>query len=392
MIYVLWFLLGILAYFNKNSKFVTLLITLFILVVFSFSDSIPDLQAYQELYDYGIPHVKEPLYVYLNVLFKDIGISFYLFRFVIVFFALSLIISTIYRYSPYPTFVLYLYTIYPMSIDVVQIRSFIAYAIVFFAFRFLVDFHKEKKVKYILFFFVLIGIATTLHYSCILYSILGLLFFNFGNHKKLFFVLLPLFFILMTSNMNKIVPYVVNILGWGKISNWIDSGKVYGIIHVVRLILSRGLPLLLIVFVTFLKKSAFLKSEKLLDVNIFGSKCIYDKNFKGKMGDCPSQFYEVFVNRLLFASVFLIFLFVFWEIHISTMYERLNRLGLLFSYVLISRQIFCLEIKNKFITHLLLLIMAALCFCSVMFFMENYPGYYFFDAVFRQVMENNTLF
>ena len=83
-----------------------------------------------------------------------------------------LIGKTIIDYSKDPGFVLALYAIFSFPIDATQIRFFIAFSIVFFAFRYILNYLKNKQKRYIIMWLIAFLIAVNIHMSVIVFLVI----------------------------------------------------------------------------------------------------------------------------------------------------------------------------------------------------------------------------
>ena len=388
MAYLIWGILGILAFIKKNNIFITLLLALFILCIFCLNTANPDLVNYIASYN-GYLQYTEPGMLLLESVFRAGEISYPVFKLVLTAVSILAMASTIYRFSPYPTQVLFLYTIYPLTIDVVQYRSFVGYVIVLYAIRFIVAYQSDKKITNILLYVLFVLLATSFHYSCIVYIFLIFLFFNHKKHPFLFFIIIPSIPFLLLLFRVQLVPFVAPIVGSDKVYNWILKERTTYFFQVIRIFARNLAPLLFFLLLKYVKHDAVFKNTTILKPSLFW-KDISSKTIKG-----ISRFYDIAVNRTLFFCVYYItILSIFLELNLSVQYERISRLSLILCAVLISRQIYYVTDKNKPVAQILFLLLFVFYFISIMFFMYVDPssGTTFFDKVFRQVMESNSLF
>lgn len=393
MIYLIWTILGVLSFLKKDNKFISFFVFVFILCIFSFNTTNPDLENYIDSYNGVGVHYTEPIFLLLENIVSTMGFDYVLFRFFVVLSCLCLIVKTIYKYSPYPTFVLFLYTIYPMSVDVVQIRFFIGYSIVLFATGFLLDYQRKKNFKYIIFFILLIAIASGIHYGCVLYSILGLMFLDLNKHKFFYLFFLPFVYIIFVTYLYKLVPVISFVIGEGKLYRWVEKGIITSGLATLRILVNRFMPLLLSLFITYLARSVFFntafKKKVPVGVGMFFSNSLVKFDWSNNI------FFDFRINRCLFVCVYYISLFSILEITKASSYDRLGRLGLLLAAILISRQLYYLNNYNKLMTQVLFLLMFIIYFLLIMCFLsvasDSTQRFLYFDAVFRQVMENNSL-
>ena len=160
-------------------------------------------------------------YGFLNYVSNSIfHLSFFHFRALFTFIGMLIIGRTILNYSPYPALVLALYFIAPFfPNDIIQIRNFMAQAILIFFISKWID---NNKFKYL---FIAIGLSTMMHSSCIYFVIFILLLF-INDEKKLYISVGvgSLFVGILPTLLNKL-PFVSSekiLFYLGKTNNSID--------------------------------------------------------------------------------------------------------------------------------------------------------------------------
>lgn len=178
MQYFLAEVLVTLSIVSKRSRFVFLNLLIFMWVLFGLNSWNADYFGYQQTYNsIGINNAFESYFQEFEIGYKFVcrvaykfGFDYNLFLATFSIIGLLLITSTIFKYTKRRSYVLGLYFLYPFMMDIVQIRNFMAMAIILFAFRYLISNRKVDKIKYI--FFVLI--ASTFQTVGIFYLILVL--------------------------------------------------------------------------------------------------------------------------------------------------------------------------------------------------------------------------
>ena len=391
MVYLIWAILAILSFAKKSSKVVTLLVAVFIACSFCFNTANADLQNYQSAYltDHKFSSF-EPLYQLVGHIFYSHGYSFETFRAFMAIICIGLITSTILRFSPFPAWNLWLYSLCLLTIDVTQLRFFIGYSIVFFSIRFLVDYQIQPNLKDVILFFSLLLLASGFHYGCALYGILGLLFLKIQKRKGFLLAFVPLCLIILSLSFQQLASLVSGIVVPSKVNDWIAAEKDASLRNTLRITLTRAMPLVCACFTSFVvrvKKYARIvgKNENSLGITGTGRLQHFAKLQK------KNQYYDLRVNLCLFSCFLYICVFVILELTVAGQYERLSRLGLLIAAVLISRQIFYLTPFNQIGTQIMMTLIYALYFISTMYFSRSAKTL-FIDSVFRQVMESNSLF
>lgn len=229
LIYILLILNGV--FFKNKIKIYDIFIILFLCLITFFSNDVADFENYEKAYTY----------ISNGNIYNDLGIGWYYlckfgsffnltyieFKIIIIFFSCILIRKTVnyfiddYRYS---TLIWSLYLIYPSILDCVQVRYFLAEAIVIFSIRYLILSNIKNNIKYI----CLILIAFTIHSSSIFYIIL--LFIQlFGKKQKLlnYFIYINIFIIILMKQY--IIRFASLFINVNRIERYFYSDNAVGI-------------------------------------------------------------------------------------------------------------------------------------------------------------------
>lgn len=370
MSYIFLVFSGFLSFMKKNSKIIAVFLVTWASIVFIFSTNNVDLASYQNHYLYG-GGILEPIYVKLEELFKSFGLNYTVLRGFLCFLGFFLITKTFFDLSPYPNICLFLYLLYPFCLDVVQVRFFVAYAIVTFSIRFILNFHKTHKKRNFLFFFIGIAAATGFHYSAVLFIVLSILFLNLKKRTYLIYFFVPVLIIFLLTQLPTFGGLVEAITGSERVSFWLYVKKDITILRIARLILTRGCFFLMLWTWTQTSES----NDLLVNRN---SGIIKKENILSE-------------NQILLLSYIYISLYTVLELTIAGDYERLNRVATVIGGILFTRQIYLANPRNKRSMWFISVLAYILLFLSVMFGMGNVDGRYI-NAVFRQVFENNPLY
>lgn len=122
-------------------------------------------------------------YMFLNSLGYDVGLTYSEFRFVSTLLCMLVIAIVVYKLTHNIALVLIMYLIYPFTMDVCQVRNFIAEAVLLVATYF---FASAGKKRYVI-FAAFILLATSIHKAFVLY--LPFIFFFYArSQKKLYFI------------------------------------------------------------------------------------------------------------------------------------------------------------------------------------------------------------
>ena len=372
MSYILLAFSGILSFMKKNSKLIALFLITWASIIFIFSTKNADLSNYQNHFLYG-GVISEPIYVTLEELFKFLGFNYTVYRGFLCLLGLSLIMKTFFDFSPYPNVCLFLYLLYPFCLDVIQVRSFVADAIVIFSIRFILDFHKTHNKRNIVFFFIGIAAATGFHYSAALFIVLGILFLSLKRRTYFLCFLLPVLIIFLLTQLSAFGSFVEVITGSSRALPWLSARKSVSAFRIIRIILARGCFLIMLMM--------WMHTCRSNDLSFYGNSRITNNKKENILIE----------NQILLLSYIYISLYTILELTIAGDYERLNRVATMVGGVLFTRQIYMAGSRNKRIMWFVSILAYSLLFLSVMFGMSNQDGRYI-NAVFRQVFENNPLF
>lgn len=183
---------------NENSSILSyvLLIVLLILMASTNNDNgaNTDFYAYNKIYTYFLEggSIQQASEIFVSdygfMLLMKIGslfrLSYNWFLFFISILSMLLIRSTICKITKNYNFILALFAITPFTYDVYQIRFFLAYSIVVYAFKFLIFDNNHNIIKYSL----IIGLASFIHFSMIFYLLFLLIYFEKFIRKYYIFI------------------------------------------------------------------------------------------------------------------------------------------------------------------------------------------------------------
>lgn len=391
MVYLIWAGMGILSCVWKKNRIVMLLVAAFIACMFCFNTASADIGHYELQYLGQAKFTNEPCYLLLINVCRHFHLDFRVYHALYALIALPLIVSTICRFSPYPAWTLFFYSIYPMTLDITQLRFFIAYSFAFFAFRFLLDYQVNQDFKNIVYFVLCVACATGFHYACVFYLIGLTLFFDIRKHRLLVFLFVPLACLVFFLSIGEFSSLIFSILGGRKTSWDLSVTRDSSLLRTFYIPIMRGALLAFAILTSFvIRKRRYAsivgKNENSLGISYKPNAMLYALNTSKSANQ-----YDLRINRCLFLSILYIWGFSTLELSLGGNYERLSRLGLLLGLLLISRQISYLNASNKQVAFLLFTALYGVYFLLSMFFMRSDTGRYF-GYVFRQVMESNGLF
>ena len=147
---------------------------LFMCIAMSFSQNVPDFENYERVYNYisgGAVYIDTGVgWYYLCKIGCNVGLNYRQFTIVIYVLSFLLMNSTAkcYVHNYRNRIIIWsIYLLFPALLDAVQIRFFLAQAIVVFGFRFL----SEKKIRGYIIYAVLCLLAASVHTSSVFYLV-----------------------------------------------------------------------------------------------------------------------------------------------------------------------------------------------------------------------------
>lgn len=180
------------AFFNSRNRFVSLLMGIFLFVLYSFEytkNGYGDYHVYEGIYK-GISKGElwalldyEPIFVFTLKLFAKIGLSFVEIKILLGFFYVFVIYKTISLYTKNVALPLALFFIFPAIFDAELIRFSLAFSFVIFGMKFII---RGKKWKDYIYFGLCVVIGSCCHVSVIFYFIFFLLLIK---NKKIFYAI-----------------------------------------------------------------------------------------------------------------------------------------------------------------------------------------------------------
>lgn len=352
ILFVLFFILGILIPRNVLVKY-ALLGFIFVISAYNFDN--PDYLNYENMYYFVgsgtyTGQILDFGYVFLVKLANFLGLDYS--GFLLVYFAICtfFILKIVNLYSLAPNRVLVFFLLYPLCINVIQLRFFLASLVIIYALKYLAELNLKSFTKFTAFLFT----AISLHFSSLIFAVFYLLFVK---NRKYFFLILSM----LVVGVLVLAPFAVdilNVLSAGKLETYAD-GNYLTVNKIARAIFFTGTILVLLYMLKYYSEKAD---------NFFS----YEKTLIGAS----------FIILLL-ANIAILF---------SNEFERYARVG----YVLIYILFFNFLIKKYISTHIkfLSVIMFTVVIGSYIYFQYNFrfsnetP---FTEAVFQQVIEYNSM-
>ena len=155
-----------------------MMVVMLMLSIFNYKNS--DYQAYYDNYRHAVEE-HEVIWNLLSVWARQVDMSFFMFRAIILSFGFFLIFYTIVKRSKRPDIFSYLYLIFPFALDVVQIRNFIVMALLIYAFPYLIEGSVKGRLK----FAIAVLVGAGFHYVAFIYLPLAVIDLVFGIKRSL---------------------------------------------------------------------------------------------------------------------------------------------------------------------------------------------------------------
>lgn len=169
--YILLGLCLVLAFMKPNSKKATIVVLVYIWCIYALNTYTPDGVYYARVYK-SMRLIRlfyyEPAYTALMMLCRWLGLTFQGFRMVLASIYVPFLYFVIKKLTPYTTYVLALFLIFPLTYFHSVLRGGLASLVILFGLRFLLSEQKRDVWKYVL----CVGAAMLVHLSSALFLIL----------------------------------------------------------------------------------------------------------------------------------------------------------------------------------------------------------------------------
>lgn len=355
------------ALIKKNSKIVFIMIFLLLWVLIGLSVANPDYWNYKVVYDNindetflnskdVVGLANESGFRLLYKIFYNLGFNYQMFLVIYSFAGLFLISKAIWKYSYNPNVIMIFYLIFPFTMDYVQIRTFMATAIVAYASKFLVSDEKKSIPKFV----ISVLLACTIHVSAIFYLMLILI--RFLNLRQCYwFCCIGIFsLIFFYLNVDLIADILSVFLPANKIRSWLSGTTTRPFISSFGVVVVRISWMVLIEY--------------------------FYRAYRRKVRKGIAE-RDMIVENLYKCNVILL---VMLGLEIFTkQYERVGRITFLFGYIIFER---LFEVRRtRALPWLFVLGVLGIYFAYLMFAGEV-KNATMFEAVFQNMFEQNWLF
>lgn len=223
------------SYVKNNGKIFAFLLMFFAWALYWGNLNNPDYAGYNFLYNqmnYGAPifdsRFSEIGYRILMKIGVLLNLEFHYFIAVITGISFILIHKTIKKFTHEYNYIYALYFIFPLMLDIVQIRNFLSMSIFIYSIQFILNNNRKSDIKYIL----SILLASSFHYSALLY--LPFIFINKKENKIIVYgiAIFSVFASVLIIANNRQIPLIKEILSLfydgTYLLNWFDSKTNWG--------------------------------------------------------------------------------------------------------------------------------------------------------------------
>lgn len=203
--------------------------------VFVHRDGRPDYEMYNMIY-YGVYPDHEIGYMALNTFFSKLGFDFRQFLMVISFVGLMLVFKTLFNQCNMKIAILITYIWFPFLNDGIQIRSFLANALIIIAFKYLLSPRRKDIAKYVLF----VLLAASMHYYAFIFVALLLAKMKFSKRQLAMISIFVSFVGIILFRTTDWIPNLMSaIFGAGSkvASNFYSEGALGFVIPIVLQVL-----------------------------------------------------------------------------------------------------------------------------------------------------------
>ena len=316
------------------------------------------MNGYNHMFDYH-GFISEPLYWLLVRTSGLLGLDFQTYRAFFFGSALLILAYAIWKLSKKPNIAFALYFIYPLTMDVIQMRSMMASALIMLSIVHYLDYLQDTtKSKKLVSSIVMIILATGMHYSAALAAIIYLSLINrHWLRKHLFGAAMFVIIILgtMIAFRGRIMALLASTGVIEKSGGYISRGTNLGGYIATVFVLRWALVLMSWLMLHLPKESSGTETLK----------------------------YE----HSMFMLIFLLALMSFVEILFSMEFERIARLGVVLWYSYITRSYSHLERRNAQAYRALCIAYIGVFFYVMMFL--HYSDRQWIYHAFYPIFENN---
>ena len=320
----------------------------------------PDYDLYKLSYDNmsweKIADTRAIGYSFVIFIFKSLGFSFQGYMALVCFLVLLSIYKSIKQYTDNCNLAFFAYLIYPFLIDPIQIKQWVASAIVLYSLRYLTETTNKNIIRFV----ICVLLATLIHSSCVYYAVFILIFLI----KSPFALLVTSFvasigMLSLASILIDKIRYLDFFVQWtkGQLDNYLLSANEVASKTYLFLLIGLTIGVML-----YIKEYGFTRGQKVVNNQI-------------------REYSDILTKVSLLCIPSLGFMIVHQEFY------RLFR-GMFFVYY----AMFFYKRNALSRSFKILFIIAGIAIALFMFYKEFSSTAYYYEAVTKPLFENNIFF
>ena len=200
----------------RKSKLISLIMILYLWIIYGMNTNTPDWKMYELYYYYPMSFNIEPLYRLICVFFSSVGYTYEQFRIIYCAIYMVILFAAIKRITSDVNFVFSFMMIWPFFANVSSLRFPVAAVIVLYAVPYLLDRSTNGIIKFVL----AVLLACTIHTGSFLFLILlfGLKKFTYKQYAILFLIDI----VLVVSIRLNILGEIAKRLNIYRLAKWLD--------------------------------------------------------------------------------------------------------------------------------------------------------------------------
>lgn len=192
-------------------------------------------------------------FTWIMILFHKLAFSFDLFLCVAYAFTIGTVAWFIRKYSPNYTLCFALYSVFPYCIDSVQLRNTIAFCIFLIGLNSLLKEGEMLKIKRVSFFVISVIIASTIHFSAILFLLVLIPYF-LDIRKTTIVTAIVTGILILVGNVNLLAKVATVFVSSSKMDSVLGRISKYGLHNIHSIQLAMIIPTVFILLFSWASK------------------------------------------------------------------------------------------------------------------------------------------
>lgn len=281
------FLIFLSVFVFKNNKKLKYFVCIFMLLLSFMATDAPDYLNYESIYNYiaaGHFYTDAGIgWYYLCLVFSKIGVSFRIFKTLMVFLSfvlLSVSLNKNVKSNKKNNFWM-LYLIFPLLLDCIQFRFLLAVSILLFSYQF----WNSSKFKDVLLSILFILIASSIHSTCYFFLLIYIFLRLISKNTKFSNIFVIYFSIILSTiifiNKSFIVPFLGLFVNQARVERYLLSGTGAGLLNIFINFILMLISYKIVSYIAYKKPNNEVNFVKKINVLSFLllPLMIYDANF-----------------------------------------------------------------------------------------------------------------